>query len=64
VFGPYTGKSRRVNVDSEELVPFLKKDWSEDTVKHRLVQSYVQSDTPKSGTTWTANQVRRTAGFD
>jgi hypothetical protein len=56
VFGPYTGKSRRVNVDSEELVPFLKKDWTEDTVKHRLVQSYVQSDTPKSGTTWTANQ--------
>jgi hypothetical protein len=64
VFGPYIGKSRRINVDSEELVPFLKEGWTEDTVKHGLVQSYVQSDTPKSGTTWIANQVRGTARFD
>jgi hypothetical protein len=58
VFGPVIGKSRRIKVDSEELEdPFLKEGWTDDTVTYGVVQSYVESDTPKSGTTWIANQV-------
>ncbi|KAF8221982.1 hypothetical protein L208DRAFT_1446797 [Tricholoma matsutake] len=57
VFGPVIGKSRRIKVDSEELEdPFLKEHWTNDTITHGLVQSYAKSDTPKSGTTWTADQ--------
>ena len=59
VFGPVIGKSRRIKVDSEELgEEFLKEGWTDDTIEHGVVQSYVESDTPKSGTTWIANQVR------
>ncbi|KAF4623244.1 hypothetical protein D9613_002115 [Agrocybe pediades] len=55
LFGHVIGKSRRVK--AEELdIPFLKNDWTSDTLQHGVVQSYVESDTPKSGTTWIANQ--------
>jgi len=57
IFGPVIGKSRRIKVDSEELEgPFLKEGWTDDTITHGVVQSYVESDTPKSRMTWIANQ--------
>lgn len=56
IFGHVIGKSRRVK--AEELgEEFLKKNWTSDTFEHGVVQSYVESDTPKSGTSWIANQV-------
>ena len=58
VFGAVVGKSRRCT--SEELnglEEYLTRGWTDDTYQHGLVQSYTESDTPKSGTTWTANQV-------
>lgn len=55
VFGFVIGKSRRVKA-SELDIPFLTQGWTEDTLEHGLVQSYVESDTPKSGIVWIANQ--------
>ncbi|KAJ7706324.1 hypothetical protein B0H17DRAFT_1036738 [Mycena rosella] len=55
LFGAVIGKSRRVQA-SELEEEFLKKDWTADTLEHGLIQSYVCSDTPKSGRTWIANQ--------
>jgi len=55
-FGYVVGKSRRVK--AEELgEAFLKEGWTADTFERGLVQSYVESDTPRSKTTWIANQV-------
>jgi len=55
IFGHVIGRSRRVK--AEELdVAFLQGDWTPDTLEHGLIQSYVESNTPKSGTTWIANQ--------
>ncbi|KAJ7275197.1 hypothetical protein B0H12DRAFT_1086204 [Mycena haematopus] len=56
LFGYMVGKSRRCQV-SELEEEFLKKDWTADTIEHGVVQSYVESDTPQSGTSWIANQV-------
>lgn len=56
VFGHVIGKSRRVPVDQLDIA-FLKEGWTTDTIRHGLIQSYVQSDTPKSGTIWIADQV-------
>lgn len=47
VFGHVVGRTRRARVDEPEE-PFLKKDWLPDTAEHKLVESYVESDTPKS----------------
>ncbi|KAF9015524.1 hypothetical protein BDQ17DRAFT_51031 [Cyathus striatus] len=55
LFGAVVGKSRRVKVDELDE-EWLKRDWTEDTLERGVVQSYVESDTPKSGTTWIANQ--------
>jgi len=55
VFGHVIGKSRRVPVDQLD-VAFLKEGWTEDTINHGLIQSYVKSDTAKSGISWIANQ--------
>ena len=57
LFGDIIGKSRRTKIEvlQEE---FLKRNWTRDTLEYGVVQSYVESDTPKSGTTWIANQVR------
>ena len=56
VFGNVIGKSRRTKIDvlRDE---FLKRNWTQDTLEYGVVQSYVESDTPKSGTTWVADQV-------
>ncbi|KAF8634425.1 hypothetical protein AX15_000876 [Amanita polypyramis BW_CC] len=55
IFGHVVGKSRRCK--AEDLHDeFLTKGWTEDTYQHGLVQSYVESDTPRSGTTWIADQ--------
>ena len=63
IFGHIIGKSRRIKINSEELEgPFLKEGWTDDTITHGVVQSYVESDTPKSGTTWIANQVCSSQG--
>jgi hypothetical protein len=56
VFGPVVGKSRRIKVEDVEN-DWLKQSWSVDTQEHGLVNSWVQSDTPKSGKTWIAEQV-------
>ncbi|KAJ6604510.1 hypothetical protein DFH09DRAFT_1122931 [Mycena vulgaris] len=55
LFGAVIGKSRRVQA-SELEDEFLKKDWTADTLEHGLIESYVYSDTPKSGTTWIGDQ--------
>jgi hypothetical protein len=56
IFGSVIGKSRRVK--AEELQDeYLTKGWTADTYDHGLVQSYAESNTPKSGITWIANQV-------
>lgn len=55
LFGAVIGKSRRTTVDVLDE-PFLQKNWTEDTLEHGVIQSYVESDTKKSGTTWIANQ--------
>ncbi|KAJ6621592.1 hypothetical protein B0H10DRAFT_2214970 [Mycena sp. CBHHK59/15] len=55
LFGAVVGKSRRVNA-SELEEEFLKKNWTADTLEHGVIESYVYSDTPKSGTTWIADQ--------
>lgn len=56
VFGNVVAKSRRVPVAEIEEA-YLKEGWTEDTVEHGAVQSYAESDTPKSKTTWIADQV-------
>lgn len=58
LFGPVVGKSRRVKVDEIEN-KFLREGWLPDTVENGAINSYVKSDTPKSNTTWIAEQVCR-----
>ncbi|KAL0951390.1 hypothetical protein HGRIS_008086 [Hohenbuehelia grisea] len=60
IFGHVVGKSKRVKVEDIEE-EHLKKDWTEDTLAHEIIYTYVESDTPKSGTTWVAIQ---TWGFE
>ncbi|KAJ7278898.1 hypothetical protein C8J57DRAFT_1125638 [Mycena rebaudengoi] len=55
LFGAVVGKTRRVKA-SELEEDFLTKNWTAETLEHGLIQSYVNSDTPKSGTPWIANQ--------
>ncbi|KAK7468742.1 hypothetical protein VKT23_003245 [Stygiomarasmius scandens] len=58
LFGPVVGKSRRIkNLDEEIENEFMKKSWTNDTVEHGPVHSWVKSDTAKSGTSWLAEQV-------
>ena len=56
LFGDVVARSRRVKLDDIEE-EYLKKDWTADTVQHGVIQSYVESDTPKSKTSWIADQV-------
>ena len=58
LFGSVLGKSRRANVDEIEN-EFLKEGWLPDTVQDGVINSYVESDTPKSHTSWIAEQVRQ-----
>lgn len=50
------GKSRRLKVEDVEY-EWHKENWSADTYEHGAIESYVESDTPKSGTKWVADQV-------
>jgi len=56
VFGPVIGKSRRVKVEDIEY-EWQKEAWLPDTVENGTVESFVESDTPKSGKTWIADQI-------
>jgi len=56
LFGAVLGRSRRVKLDQIEN-DFLRSGWLPDTEEHGAINSYVKSDTPKSGTTWTAEQI-------
>ncbi|KAI0257666.1 hypothetical protein BJV78DRAFT_53176 [Lactifluus subvellereus] len=56
LFGAILGKSRRVKLDEVDN-DFLRKGWLPDTEEHGAVNSYVKSDTPKSGRTWIAEQI-------
>jgi hypothetical protein len=58
LFGPTLGKSRRVRLDEIDN-EFLRNGWLPDTVEHGAVNAYAKSDTPKSNTTWIADQVRQ-----
>ena len=50
------GRTLRLKV--EDLTDdFLKEGWLPDTVEHGIIESFVESDTPKSGKTWIAIQV-------
>lgn len=63
IFGAVLGKSRRItDVNGPELeVAFLKTGWTDDTYRDGVVESFVQSDTAKSNTTWIVDQ---TWGFE
>ncbi|KAH8998850.1 hypothetical protein EDB86DRAFT_3064020 [Lactarius hatsudake] len=56
LFGAVIGKSRRVKLDELDN-EFLKKGWLQDTEQHGAINAYAQSDTPKSGKTWIAEQI-------
>jgi len=56
IFGALLGKSRRLKM-KDITDPFLKNDWLPDTVEHGVIESFVESDTPKSNNVWTVNQV-------
>lgn len=56
LFGPVVGKSRRIKLDEIDN-EFLRKGWLQDTEQHGAINAYAQSDTPKSGTTWIAEQI-------
>ncbi|KAF5375135.1 hypothetical protein D9758_000419 [Tetrapyrgos nigripes] len=58
LFGHVVGKSRRVKNLAEDIEnEFMKKNWTEDTVRLGPVHAWVKSDTPKSGTTWVGEQI-------
>lgn len=56
IFGFVVGRSRRIRVEDIEH-EFLRVGWLPDTTEHGAINSYVESDTPKSGTSWTAEQI-------
>jgi hypothetical protein len=56
LFGPVLGKSRRANVDEIEN-EFLRGGWLADTVQDGVINSYVESNAPRSHTSWIAEQV-------
>ncbi len=56
LFGPVLGKSRRANVGEIEN-EFLREGWLPDTVQDGVINPHAKSDTPKSNTSWIAEQV-------
>ncbi|KAF9076130.1 hypothetical protein BDP27DRAFT_1414674 [Rhodocollybia butyracea] len=56
LFGYIIGRSRRVKLEEIDD-DYLKTGWTPDSIEHGFIQSYVSSDSPKSGTTWIANQI-------
>ncbi|KAI0830723.1 hypothetical protein BC628DRAFT_1469017 [Trametes gibbosa] len=58
VFGPVLGKSRRVSLSGVER-EWLKKDWLDDSFEDgAIIFTRANSDTPKSGKTWSTEQAR------
>ncbi|KAH9950448.1 hypothetical protein B0H21DRAFT_723399 [Amylocystis lapponica] len=60
VFGAVKGRSRRLRLDELDN-EFLRQGWLDDVGEHGTVWTRAMSDTPKSGTSWTAEQ---TWGFE
>lgn len=60
LFGPVTSSSKRVPLDEVDN-EFLRESWLDDIRVHGAVWTCANSDTSKSGTTWTAEQVGRTS---
>ncbi len=59
VFGPVLSKSRRVTLDDVER-EWLKKDWLEESFADgHIIYTCAKSDSAKSGTTWSSEQVSR-----
>ncbi|KAF8179272.1 hypothetical protein K438DRAFT_1531069, partial [Mycena galopus ATCC 62051] len=68
LFGHMVGKTRWVLLVSDVEEEFLTKNWTPDTIEHDVVQisllslssiwrlHCIKSDTPKTGTSWIANQ--------
>jgi hypothetical protein len=56
LFGAIIGKSRRRNVGDIED-DFLKGGWLPDTLEHGVIATWLESDTKKSGYSWTADEV-------
>jgi hypothetical protein len=56
IFGAVVGRNRRVAV-TDIKDEFLRKGWSDDTIKHGVIEDYAASDTEKSGMSWVAEQV-------
>lgn len=54
-FGSMLAKARRCKPDDIKE-DFLSQGWTEDTLKHGLIQSITRSNTRKSGIIWTANE--------
>jgi len=57
LFGAVVGKSRRRNVGDIED-DYLKGGWLPDTLEHGVIASWIESDTKKSGYSWTSDEVR------
>lgn len=62
VFGPVTGKARRIPV-AEVTDEFLKKDWTQDTIDDDLVLTDSISTPGKNSYTWRAVQVIASSSF-
>ncbi|KAN0129521.1 hypothetical protein V8E53_012703 [Lactarius tabidus] len=56
LFGAVVGKSRRRKVEDIEE-DFLRGGWLPDTVEHGVIGSWIESDTAKSGYSWTSDEV-------
>jgi len=56
LFGAVVGKSTRRNVGDIED-DYLKGGWLPDTLEHGVIASWIESDTKKSGYSWTSDEV-------
>ncbi len=56
LFGAVIGKSRRRKVEDIED-DFLKSGWLPDTLEHGIIASRMESDTKKSGYSWSSDEV-------
>ncbi|KAF8722197.1 hypothetical protein AX14_009965 [Amanita brunnescens Koide BX004] len=55
LFGSMLAKARRCKPEDIKE-DFLSQGWTEDTLKHGLIQCVTRSNTRKSGIIWTANE--------
>jgi hypothetical protein len=63
LFGAVVGKSRRRKVEDIEE-DFLRGGWLPDTVEHGVIGSWIESDTAKSGYSWTSDEVCCVSAFE